>query len=534
MLHRGDIFAGRYRVERCIGSGGMGAVYEAEHLETERRVALKVLHPQALHSESARDRFKQEARVAAKIRHVHVVDVLDAGVDEITDMPYLVMEMLHGEDLATRIGRLGPLAAEEAVMFLQQAAAALDCLHERQIVHRDLKPENLFLTWADDGTPTLKLLDFGVAKVLEDGRTSALTQDAQGTPVYMAPEQFAEQIRISPATDIYALGLLAFTLLTGKQYWGEEIARGMNVFMLARIAEAGPKELATVRAARSGSALPPAFDEWFTTITAIVPGERYPTATVAVETLAEALGVELSDNVGRSAASSSQNVRIQEIGGVGPPSSRAGAAAIATRGATSAPSPPRGAVLAAISARPQVTVIDAPISEPAPSGPLSGGTMTSTPPLVTSNRAPAALDQERALDAAPQSDDAGGTPPIPLSRTLSIWRRPSIATYALLAGGGVLAFIGAVVRPRSVAMNAGPSESSAPPSISVSALFSSAPSAPASSAAPPDPSASAPSTASSTATAVSSATPAASSATPPRGTPRRTDPLPKKPKYTRD
>ena len=552
VLHRGDIFAGRYRVERCIGSGGMGAVYEAEHLETERRVALKVLHPQALHSESARDRFKQEARVAGKIRYVHVVDVLDAGVDEITDMPYLVMELLHGEDLATRIGRLGPLAAEETVMFLQQAAAALDCLHERQIVHRDLKPENLFLTWGDDGSPTLKLLDFGVAKVLEAGRTSALTQDAQGTPVYMAPEQFAEQIRISPATDIYALGLLAFTLLTGKQYWGDEIERGMNVFMLARIAEAGPKEAATARAARAGKRLPPAFDEWFTTITAIVPGERYPTATVAVEALAEALDVALSENVARSAASSSQNVRIQEIG---PPSSRGPAAVVsASRGAPSGPSSPR----VVVSTRPQITrievpaeapvVVRAPPSEPsssrrggaaaasnsAPSGPISGSTVTSTPPFVMSNRAPPALDRERAHDPSPQSDDAGGTPPIPLSRTLSIWRRPSLATYALLAAGGVLAFVGAVARPRSSAQTTGPNDPTASSITSPNPLFSSAPSASASGADPADPGAAAASTASSTAATSTSAAPVASSATPPRVGPRRADPPPKKPKYTRD
>ncbi len=302
VLHRGDVFAGRYRVERCIGSGGMGAVFEAEHLETERRVALKVLHPQSLNSETARERFKQEARVAGKLRHLHVVDVLDAGVDDITSMPYLVMELLQGEDLGSRIGRCGPMEATEVVRLLQQVSSALDCLHERQIVHRDLKPENLFLTWGDDGTPILKLLDFGVAKVIAEGKTSALTQDAQGTPVYMAPEQFAEQIRISPATDIYALGMLTFTLLTGHQYWGPEIARGMNVFMLARVAEAGPKERATLRAERAGATLPAAFDEWFSTVTAIVPGERFPTATDAVEVLADVLGVPLVEEAPASSS----------------------------------------------------------------------------------------------------------------------------------------------------------------------------------------------------------------------------------------
>jgi len=293
VLSRGTVFAGRYQVERCIGSGGMGAVYEALHLDTERRVALKVMLPQALENEGTRERFKQEARVAGKLRHPHIVDVLDAGVDEETDMPYLVMELLSGETLGARIDRLGALPAEETLELLYQAASALDRLHERSIVHRDLKPENLFLTWADDGVPTVKLLDFGIAKVIADGMTSAFTEDAQGTPVYMAPEQFAEQIRISPATDIYALGMLSFALLTGTHYWGAEIKRGLNVFMLARIAEGGPREPASVRAQAFGVELSPAFDAWFATITALVPGERYPMASVAIEALGDALGLPL-------------------------------------------------------------------------------------------------------------------------------------------------------------------------------------------------------------------------------------------------
>src|SRR5262249_53460200 len=128
---------------------------------------------------------------------------------------------------------------------------------------------------------------------IAEGSSAAFTQDAHGTPVYMAPEQFAEQIRISPATDIYALGMLAFALLTGKHYWGLEIERGLNVFRLARIAEGGPREPATARARRAGARLPGAFDEWFATVTAMRPNERYPTAGVAVETLADALNIAL-------------------------------------------------------------------------------------------------------------------------------------------------------------------------------------------------------------------------------------------------
>jgi serine/threonine protein kinase len=293
VLSPGVVFAGRYKVLRCIGSGGMGAVYEGEHVETERKVALKVLLAQALATEGTRERFKQEARVAGRLRHPNIVEVLDAGVDDASGMPYLVMELLEGETLGSRMEWCGPLPAEEALLLLHQAASALDRLHERSIVHRDLKPENLFLTWSEDGTPTVKLLDFGIAKVIAEGMTSAYTQDAQGTPVYMAPEQFAEQIRISPATDVYGLGMLAFALLTGKHYWGPEVERGMNVFMLARIAEGGPKEPASERARTAGVDLPRAFDGWFAIITARAPGERFATATVAIEELAEALGVPL-------------------------------------------------------------------------------------------------------------------------------------------------------------------------------------------------------------------------------------------------
>lgn len=457
LLSRGEIFAGRYRIERSIGAGGMGAVFEAEHIETERRVALKVLLPQSLMSDGARERFKQEARVAGKIRHPNIVDVLDAGVDDGTNMPYLVMELLHGEDLASRVDRLGPLTTEETVALLAQAANALDCLHERSIVHRDLKPENLFLTWAEDGTPVTKLLDFGVAKVIAEGKSSALTDDAQGTPVYMAPEQFAEQIRISPATDIYALGMVAFMLLTGGHYWGAEIERGMNVFMLARIAEGGPKEPATVRAAKKGVTLPASFDAWFSIVTALAPGERYPTAGDAVSALADALRVPFTTTL--------------------PDGFRARM-------------PPR----------------PSPLAQPQKSAPELGASAT--------------------------------TPPIPLQRSIPLWRRPTTLAAGLIALGliGASAIFAAsrppvrdgdVERPPPRAalssVPAAPSESAPPAAGAVPSLRASASATP--SAEP-------------TTTAAPSTTlsvPATGSASRSPRTPAQ--PLPtstKKPKYTRD
>ena len=152
-LAEGGIFAGRYRVVRRIAEGGMGAVYEVVHLETERRRALKVMHAHILQSDELRERFRREAKVAAHVESDFIVDVFDAGIDDATRMPFLVMELLRGEELSRRVRRLGSLPAAEVVSHLFQTALALDKTHRAAIVHRDLKPENLFLTEQDHGPP---------------------------------------------------------------------------------------------------------------------------------------------------------------------------------------------------------------------------------------------------------------------------------------------------------------------------------------------------------------------------------------------
>ncbi len=285
----GAIFAGRYRILRSIAAGGMGAVYEVLHLETERRRALKVMLPHVLQSDDLRERFKREAKVAAHIDSEFIVEVFDAGVDETTQMPFLVMELLRGEELGKRLKRLGRFPPVDVVAHLHQTALALDKTHRASIVHRDLKPENLFLTEREEGPPRIKVLDFGVAKVVAESATAGTTQSI-GTPLYMAPEQFNPAARLTGAADLYALGMVAFTLLVGKPYWAEE-ARSGNVFALANVAVRGPIEPACARAARSGVHLPPAFDAWFARITAPDPGQRFSTAIEAVRALSGALGV---------------------------------------------------------------------------------------------------------------------------------------------------------------------------------------------------------------------------------------------------
>lgn len=171
-LTEGSIFASRYKVVRSIAAGGMGAVYEAVHLETDAHRALKVMHPHLVQSEDLRERFRREARVAAQIKSAYIVDVFDAGIDESTKMPFLVMELLQGEELGKRLPRVGRFGFEETVGYLWQVALALDKTHKANIVHRDLKPENLFLCEDDDGPPHIKVLDFGIAKIVADGGTA--------------------------------------------------------------------------------------------------------------------------------------------------------------------------------------------------------------------------------------------------------------------------------------------------------------------------------------------------------------------------
>jgi serine/threonine-protein kinase len=284
-LEEGTVFAGRYRVVRCLASGGMGAVYEAIHLDTNRRRALKVMHPHLFQSEEMRARFKLEARIAAEVDSEYIVDVSDAGVDEATQTPFLVMELLRGEELGDRLKRLGPLPADEVMTYMQQAAWALDRTHAASIVHRDLKPENLFLTTREDGTPRIKILDFGVAKLVAEGATAAGATRSLGTPLYMAPEQFRAGTRLAPSADIHALTLMTYTLLVGQAYWAEEARSAGDVIAFAMVVLRGPEESAVARAARRGVTLPPGFDAWFARGTAVNPAERFATASDAVRAL---------------------------------------------------------------------------------------------------------------------------------------------------------------------------------------------------------------------------------------------------------
>ncbi|WP_437681114.1 protein kinase domain-containing protein [Sorangium sp. So ce131] len=295
----GTVFAHRYRVVRLLALGAMGSVYEAVHIETNRRRALKVMHAYLFQSEEMRDRFKREAQIAAEIESEYIVDVFDAGIDEATRMPFLVMELLRGEELGHRLKRLGRLPPTEVVTYLHQTALALDRTHAASIIHRDLKPDNLFVTLRDDGTPRMKILDFGVAKLIAEGATSAGATRSLGTPIYMAPEQFRVDTKLTGAVDIYALGMIAYTLLVGTPYWSREALSAGDVIAFALVAVHGPQESPVQRALAQGVALPPGFDAWFARATAVDPAARFRAATEAVQGLADALGVPVTGAPGR-------------------------------------------------------------------------------------------------------------------------------------------------------------------------------------------------------------------------------------------
>jgi eukaryotic-like serine/threonine-protein kinase len=283
------IVGGRYRPLRLIGRGGMGSVYEAEHVHTGERVALKILDkkPDAPAGTpgsggTAVERFKREARASAQIRSEHVVRVTDADVaPELHDAPFVVMELLVGADLEQQAGNR-PQPPATVVAWLRQVARALDKAHVLGIVHRDLKPANLFLTRRDDGTPLVKILDFGIAKMI-DGGAQTTTGELIGTPLFMAPEQARAETAPSGATDRYALGLITYQLLCGRPYW-----RTTNIAQLLNEVLYLPMPPPSVREASFGDG----FDAWFERACAREPAERFTTSAQQVEALAAALGVE--------------------------------------------------------------------------------------------------------------------------------------------------------------------------------------------------------------------------------------------------
>jgi len=223
----GQIIGGRYRVEEVIGAGTMGFVVSAWHLELDQRVALKVLNPDVFERTEALMRFRREVRAAARIKSEHVARVIDVGALESGD-PYMVMELLRGNNLEEELHRRGVLPVTEAVAYVLEAVEALAEAHAAGFVHRDLKPANLFVARRADRSRLVKVLDFGISKSPTDSQASdmSLTKTGViiGSPLYMSPEQMRSTKDADQRSDVWSLGAILFQLVTGRPpYQGETI-----------------------------------------------------------------------------------------------------------------------------------------------------------------------------------------------------------------------------------------------------------------------------------------------------------------------
>jgi tRNA A-37 threonylcarbamoyl transferase component Bud32 len=230
----GAVILGKYRVEHVLGIGGMGAVVAARHLHLDERIAIKVLLPAMLQHEEIVQRFLREARSAIKIRSEHCVRVLDVGTLE-SGAPYMVMEYLDGQDLASRIERQGPLPIHEAVDLVTQACEALAEAHAIGIIHRDLKPANLFLTKRADGTASVKVLDFGISKQTGVGGVDmgvTKTQAVLGSPRYMSPEQMRSTKDTDARADVWAMGAVLHELIGGHPPFDAETMTALCAMIL--------------------------------------------------------------------------------------------------------------------------------------------------------------------------------------------------------------------------------------------------------------------------------------------------------------
>jgi len=275
----GRVVAGRYRMLYPLGRGGMGAVWVGEHLELKSAVAVKFIDQHLAEDDRAKKRFRLEAQAAAALRSPHVVQVFDYGIDE--GEPYIVMELLEGETLATRMQRSGQLTVEDTLEVCRQTAKALAVAHARGFVHRDLKPENVFLVGDETGF-IVKLLDFGVAKVIREDRrwSEFVTQPGNrlGTIYYMSPEQVQGQA-VDGRADIWSLGIVVFECLTGRLPF-EGIRGPRLISAISRQPLPVPSKLASV---------PPGFDAWFERATARNLEQREASAEALARDLLEIL-----------------------------------------------------------------------------------------------------------------------------------------------------------------------------------------------------------------------------------------------------
>jgi serine/threonine-protein kinase len=291
----GALIAGKYRVKRLIGSGGMGTVWEGLYEKLSTRVAIKFIRSQFAQQPEARARFEIEARAAARLQNRHAVHVYDYGVSD-DGLPYIVMEFLDGESLSEAIIARGTLPPAEVAKIVAQAARALTKAHAVGIVHRDLKPDNIFLARSAqpvEGLPyVVKLVDFGIAKLVDDNpvevgggsRLGGPTREGTviGTPNFMAPEQLTAGGAPGPLTDLWSLGTSTFAAMTGRLPFEGDVL-GDIVLKVCASPLPIPSKL--------NPRLPPGFDAWFARACARDPARRFQTAEELAQALAGVCGI---------------------------------------------------------------------------------------------------------------------------------------------------------------------------------------------------------------------------------------------------
>jgi serine/threonine-protein kinase len=328
----GDVLAKKYRLERLVGEGGTGVVVAARHVQLDRPVAIKFLRT-ALASDEIRLRFEREARAIGQIESEHVVLVLDVGTLDDGHSPYMVMEYLEGKDLARTLKEDGKLSIEDSVDCMLQVCEALAGAHARGIIHRDLKPANLFLTRRDDGGPHIKVVDFGISKILDpkvlrgdkgpNEMTNAFT--VLGSPRYMAPEQLRKSKDVDGRADLWSIGAVLFQLLSGTSPFDAENNVHVSLAVLTKepallrsVAPHVPAELEAIvsrcltkdRAGRFQSAAeladalyPFGSDRTRESLDRLQQAKEAPSLNLALDTKSEGRRVDTAPNSSRSAPS---------------------------------------------------------------------------------------------------------------------------------------------------------------------------------------------------------------------------------------
>ncbi len=299
MVHRdgivevayGTIVGHDYMILRPLSRGSMGAVYVAEQLSTASHRAIKILRREYGSDPTLYKRFEREAQAAARIPSDHVAQTIAAGIDPKLDVPWIAMELLEGQNLAHHVEESGPQPKELVRQYLEQLCHALKAAHKLGIVHRDLKPANVFLAESRriGSDKIVKVLDFGIAKIIAESVT--MQGSTLGTPSWMAPEQWLGD-PATAATDVWALGLLAFYMLTGKPFWlGSRLPEDKQTAQLTREIVHEPIPIAWARAIQLdvGDKIPEGFNQWFAQCVTRSPRDRFVNAGAAYAALASAI-----------------------------------------------------------------------------------------------------------------------------------------------------------------------------------------------------------------------------------------------------